>query len=650
MRRIRPLYFVVLAFILALACASPASAASTPTSPVLDPLSLAPDPTVVALAAQSNSTGGAWAINASSSVHGTIAPSGIVWVSQGASQTFTLAPDSCFVVYDLVVDGNSVGPRSNYTFANVASLHTIYASFGPLYLGIMASAGTGGSISPGGLVSVACGADTTFTVTPGSCYRIDDVVVDGVSQGPVASFTFHGVQTSHTIAARFVIAVQYPIAASAGAGGTIAPAGNVLVNCGANQLFTITPAPCCHIVDVVVDGVSQGVRTSVAFTSVHAAHTVAARFAADTYTIVASAIGFGTITPSGTMAADCGSSQTFTLTPDSCAHVDYLLVDGNYVAETASYTFNDIHASHTIIVNFTEPRMVVGSTMCGPTQGTLLIASDPLPPNTSYGVDVRAGCALPAQGAALTYAGVVQTNAAGSITGSTLPCYDLGTYTVILDLAGTHQFNPGCDAYTCCTVGQATATRGIEQVEASLGPDGPVLSWWVNDRFTYSGFRVHRAQDGGDESLVTPEPVTLPAGGAPVHIIWRDASAVSGTRCAYRIEALTASGADWYGPYTLSIPALPQQHALRCATVNPTRGTARLAVDVPPGTDVPRLDVYDVAGRHVRALARGALAPGQHLVDWDGLDDGGARVRGGVYMVRLQGGRAACVAHIVRLD
>ena len=32
------------------------------------------------------------------------------------------------------------------------------------------------------------------------------------------------------------------------------------------------------------------------------------------------------------------------------------------------------------------------------------------------------------------------------------------------------------------------------------------------------------------------------------------------------------------------------------------------------------------------------------------LDDSGARVRGGVYLVRLQGAREARVAHIVRLD
>ena len=55
-------------------------------------------------------------------------------------------------------------------------------------------------------------------------------------------------------------------------------------------------------------------------------------------------------------------------------------------------------------------------------------------------------------------------------------------------------------------------------------------------------------------------------------------------------------------------------------------------------------------GPHVRTLARGVLTAGRHIVEWDGLDDSGARVRGGVYLVRLQGAHEARVAHIVRLD
>jgi len=68
---------------------------------------------------------------------------------------------------------------------------------------VTASAGTGGSISPSGAVSVANGGSQAFTITPSAGYVISAVTVDGVSQGPLASYTFTNVTSNHTIAAAF---------------------------------------------------------------------------------------------------------------------------------------------------------------------------------------------------------------------------------------------------------------------------------------------------------------------------------------------------------------------------------------------------------------------------------------------------------------
>ncbi len=50
------------------------------------------------------------------------------------------------------------------------------------------------------------------------------------------------------------------------------------------------------------------------------------------------------------------------------------------------------------------------------------------------------------------------------------------------------------------------------------------------------------------------------------------------------------------------------------------------------------LSVYDVLGRRVTVLIDDALAPGTHTVTWDGTDRGGAPVRAGLYVYRLQQG------------
>ena len=68
---------------------------------------------------------------------------------------------------------------------------------------ITASAGSGGSISPSGTVSVIVGGSITFTITPDAGYSIASVSVDGVDQGAISSYTFTAVSGSHTIHAEF---------------------------------------------------------------------------------------------------------------------------------------------------------------------------------------------------------------------------------------------------------------------------------------------------------------------------------------------------------------------------------------------------------------------------------------------------------------
>jgi hypothetical protein len=68
---------------------------------------------------------------------------------------------------------------------------------------ITASAGTGGSISPSGAVSVKAGASRVFTISPASRYRISNVIVDGASKGAVSKFTFSNVNANHAIQATF---------------------------------------------------------------------------------------------------------------------------------------------------------------------------------------------------------------------------------------------------------------------------------------------------------------------------------------------------------------------------------------------------------------------------------------------------------------
>lgn len=80
---------------------------------------------------------------------------------------------------------------------------TSVASFAISTWTIMASAGSGGGISPSGAVALVQGADQNFIMAPAAGYHVLDIRVDGSSVGPVASYTFNNVSANRTIAATF---------------------------------------------------------------------------------------------------------------------------------------------------------------------------------------------------------------------------------------------------------------------------------------------------------------------------------------------------------------------------------------------------------------------------------------------------------------
>jgi hypothetical protein len=87
---------------------------------------------------------------------------------------------------------------------------------------------------------------------------------------------------------------------------------------------------------------------------------------------------------------------------------------------------------------------------------------------------------------------------------------------------------------------------------------------------------------------------------------------------------------------------------LRVVSPNPFTRTARLTLTLAhegPGS----LAIYDVRGRLVRTLLRGALPAGRHEVRWDGLDDGGAAVAPGVYVAGLSTDEGRRTVKILRL-
>jgi hypothetical protein len=166
----------------------------------------------------------------------------------------------------------------------------------------------------------------------------------------------------------------FSLTATAASGGSITPAGTTSVTSGGSQTYSITAQTGYHILDVKIDGASQGAVTSYTFNNVTAGHTIDATFAVDTFTITATANSGGTISPAGATALNYGASQSYTITPDAGYVLIDVRVDQVSVGKQGGYTFNNLTSGHTIEAIFGADGVVDPSNTTGvPQLGDALI-------------------------------------------------------------------------------------------------------------------------------------------------------------------------------------------------------------------------------------------------------------------------------------
>ena len=115
--------------------------------------------------------------------------------------------DECYMVN--TAENQVVVWAKKFSTYAIAYSNVVWDSGSSSYT-VTASAGTGGTISPSGSVSVTTGSSKTFTVTARDGYVVSNVLVDDKSVGAVGSYTFTNVTASHTISAAFSKAKGLP--------------------------------------------------------------------------------------------------------------------------------------------------------------------------------------------------------------------------------------------------------------------------------------------------------------------------------------------------------------------------------------------------------------------------------------------------------
>ena len=73
--------------------------------------------------------------------------------------------------------------------------------------------------------------------------------------------------------------------------------------------------------------------------------------------------------------------------------------------------------------------------------------------------------------------------------------------------------------------------------------------------------------------------------------------------------------------------------------MRPNPAAGQVTVDFTMAKDMNvRIRMYDAAGRLLRTLASGLQSAGSHSLVWDGRNESGAAVRGGLYFCKMEVG------------
>ncbi|HEB50009.1 MAG TPA: hypothetical protein ENI89_05315, partial [Desulfobulbus sp.] len=254
---------------------------------------------------------------------------------------------------------------------------------------ITMSAGSQGTLSTayGGGASISDGTTTVqvdHEATPAfdvaitdTCFHIDDLSVDGVSQGAVSSYTFAPVTTDHSISVDFARNTYTITATVLGSHGTLTPTQTV--PCGSSGYAYIAQAESgYHISWLKVNGADVPAAAgqesyTYTFGTITSDQTIEVAYTQ--LITVTEDSPFGDITPAAgkvPIEVNYGDNLTFDITAaSSCPnglghdgqvhHISDVIVDGASVPgvkgsglTTYSYTFSNITSDHSIEALFTS--------------------------------------------------------------------------------------------------------------------------------------------------------------------------------------------------------------------------------------------------------------------------------------------------------
>lgn len=293
--------------------------------------------------------------------NGSISPSTPVTVNYNGSSTFTATPNANYYVSQWKVDGNVVQTGgASYLISNVTANHTVEVDFLPNP--VVSPSGDGNeTFTPNTAGPVTYGQTKVFTnVAPNTGYALNPVGGTCPAGSLVGTTYTTGAITSDCTVLFSASIIKYTVNASAGANGSIAPSGAVLVNYNGNQTFTATPNANYSVNQWILDGTPvQSGGLSYTINNVTANHTLQVTFVINPQ-VTPSGQNL-TYSPNGPQYVVSGQTASYTVTPNSgynlAANVDGTCPQGSYSGNV--WTTGAITADCTVIFNVTPQNVTV---------------------------------------------------------------------------------------------------------------------------------------------------------------------------------------------------------------------------------------------------------------------------------------------------
>jgi hypothetical protein len=217
---------------------------------------------------------------------------GLVEIMQATVTSPTLASGAAFYnsgptlyITNTIVTSHTVG--INNVGGTVNENYNLFDAVTTLYNGAVTSGGRS-------LTGEAALYDTTYYTLTAASAAIDVGTNVGVTSDYFGNPRPQGNGYDIGYAeSPYAVTHTYTITPTAGANGSITPGTPQTVNAGSSITFTIAAHTGYHIVDVGIDGISQGAISSYTFNNVTANHTITSAYAIKTYTLTVATGGSG---------------------------------------------------------------------------------------------------------------------------------------------------------------------------------------------------------------------------------------------------------------------------------------------------------------------------------------------------------------------